>query len=523
MFFGVQHSNYTFNYYTEPNKRSSLAYKNQRCYWPRGKIIGGSGAINGMLYVRGNDNDFDNWGYEGWMYKDVEPYFERSVKVDSDRGYLMLSNHSTGCMNEHGFRKPESSPVMQFFPDIILAAADELGLRHLDNFGPGQYIGYSFLKTTIQFGRRASPGKSYLARVADRPNLKVIKYAQVIKLNFNAKGDAVQSVTFLLRNRSKFTIKARKEIILSAGAIDTPKILWLSGVGPRPEMKRHSLPVIHDLPIGENLQDHLLVPIFLRVPQNKDLGPITSQQTLNQIYEYLTGNCGYLSSIGTTTLTGFISTKGGRYPDIEFHHFTMQSQDYDSLDIYLKGISLKEEYGDFLRAILSENHLHIMYVILLNPKSIGHLKPMSGDYRDPPIIDANYFDHSDDVETVLRGIQFVERMEKTKSFQRHQFEILKMPVTECNAFEFKTLDYWKCYSKYFSTTLYHPVGTVKMARNATDGGCVNTRLKLHNVENLRVVDASIMPTIPSGNTNAPAVMVAERASDLIQEDWANSD
>uniref|UniRef100_A0A1A9WGI4 Glucose-methanol-choline oxidoreductase N-terminal domain-containing protein n=1 Tax=Glossina brevipalpis TaxID=37001 RepID=A0A1A9WGI4_9MUSC len=514
LFPGVQHSNYTYNYFLEPNERYCLATKDKRCYWPRGKSIGGSGAINAMLYIRGNRQDYDQWltnGNTGWGFDDVWPYFEKSTRPTGN------STHPQGYVTLNEYPVYEKDIF-----SMIYNGAEELGVPKVDDFTEGNYLGYAIVKSTVRNGERMSTGKSYLGKVAERPNLKVIKNAQVTRLHFDTNQKRVTLVEYMLRDKHLMTVEVHKEVILSAGTIDSAKLLMLSGVGPRSLLQSLEIPVKHDLPIGKNLQDHIYVPVFWRSYENL-AESINESQILDSIYQYLIHRRGPLSTTGTASLTAFLKTDSDEsielYPDIEIHHVTINRGDFIGLNIYLKNVAIAERYHPYFREIVEKSHLVTMDIILAKPISKGVLKLKSSNYQDKPIIDANYLSSSEEIDTLLKGLNHSMRLEKTNAFRNSRSQIAHIPIEECDKYEFKSRDYWKCYIKYFTSTVYHHVGTVKMAPRDDSTGCVDHHLKLHGVDNLRVVDASIMPTIPSCNTNAPTIMIAERASDFIKAKW----
>lgn len=254
----MQHSNYSYSYFAEPSDRYCKAFDGNKCHWPRGKFIGGTGGINGMVYVRGNRFDYERWlkeGNTGWGFEDVWPYFEKSLRPVGNKtnpqGYVILNEFP------------------RFDEDIfsmIFNSAQELEVPKVPEFTEGSYIGYSDLKGTIEDGLRVSTGKSYLGKVSQRPNLKVIKNAQVTKLEFGNSGKKVNSVEFLLQQHHKLKVKIKRELILSAGVIDSAKLLMLSSIGPDYVLKPLNIPIIKNLPIGENLQDHVKINIYLRLP-----------------------------------------------------------------------------------------------------------------------------------------------------------------------------------------------------------------------------------------------------------------
>ncbi|KAM7347183.1 glucose dehydrogenase [FAD, quinone]-like [Cochliomyia hominivorax] len=512
-FFGIQHTNYSYAYYTEPNECSCKAFENNRCHWPRGKFIGGTGGINGMLYVRGNRFDYDRWlkeGSIGWGFEDVWPYFQKSVTP------VGTKTHPQGYVTLNEFP--------HFDEDIfsmIFQGSSELGIPRVEEFGEGSYIGYSHVKGTIENGLRISTGKGHLGRVSQRPNLKVIKNAQVTKLEFDKSGKMVKSIEFILRQEHKLKVEVKREAIVSAGTIDSPKLLMLSGVGPEYKLKPLNIPVIKNLPIGENLQDHVLIQLYLRLPAN----PPDQKQLLDAIYQYLIHKTGPLTSHGTASLTGFINTdptSNSPYPDIEMHHFIQRRGDFLALDLFLNGFKTKPEFKSFLRENIANYDILAMFVVLAHPKSLGDLTLKSTSPQDPPIINANYLTHPEDAEVLLQAMKYIMNLVQTQAFREKQVEILQIPIKECDRFEFKSDEYWRCYFTYFSSSCYHHVGTVKMGDEHDKRSCVDPRLKVKGVQNLRVIDASIMPHVPSGNTNGPTIMIAEKAADLVKEDWRHN-
>lgn len=513
MFFGIQHTEFTYPYYVEPNGRSCKAFKNDQCHWPRGKVIGGSGAINAMLFVRGNRFDYDRWskeGSDGWSYDEIWPYFEKLVRPVGNethpQGYVMVN---------------EFPHFDEDIGDILFKGSSELGVPTVEEFIEGSYIGYSRIKGTINNGHRASTGKGHLGKVSHRPNLKVIKNAQVTKLIFDSTGKRVEAIEFNLRQKHQLKVNVNREAILSAGTIDTPKVLMLSGVGPQKELDAFNIPVIHDLPIGENLQDHVLIQVYWRLPGN----PYDQKQLLDAVYQYLIHNRGPFTAHGPTSITGFINTnfeKNNVYPDIELHHLIIRRGDLLGLDQLIGGFNVKDELKAELLNTVKDYDILVMFAILAHPKSVGNLQLKSNSPQDPPLIKADYLSASEDVEVLLRAMQYLMKLEQTQAFREKQVELLHIPLEECDQYQFKSENYWKCYFSYFSSTCYHHVGTVKMGAANDESACVDSCLKLKGTDNLRVIDASVMPYVTSGNTNAPTAMIAEKASDLIKEYWSAS-
>ncbi|XP_065364081.1 glucose dehydrogenase [FAD, quinone]-like [Calliphora vicina] len=510
-FFGVQNTNFTYSYLSEPNGKSCKAYKDNRCHWPRGKVIGGTGAINGMLYVRGNRFGYDRWleeGNTGWGFDDIWPYFEKSIRPVGNE------THPQGYVALNEFPRFDEDIF-----SMIFKGTGELGLPRVEEFGEGNYIGYGHAKGTIQNGRRASTGKGYLGKISKRPNLKVIKNAQVTKLEFDHTGQTVKSVEFLIKQRDKLKVEIKREVVISAGTVDSPKLLMLSGVGPEQKLKSLNIPVMKNLSIGENLQDHVMIQVYLRLPAN----PPDQKQLLDTIYQYLIHNRGPLTSHGTASLTGFINTNfstNSTYPDMQFFHIITRRGDSNGLDILLNGFKVKDDLRPYFRENIENFDMMTIFSVLAHPKSVGDITLKSSTPQDPPIINANYLSAQEDVEVLLQGMAYLMKLEQTQAFREKQVEILQIPIKECDQFEFKTEPYWRCYFTYFSSTSYHPVGTVKMGPLDDNSACVDPRLKVKGVNNLRVVDASIMPYVPSANIYGPTIMIAEKAADLIKEDWS---
>lgn len=485
--------------------------KNGVCYWPRGKLIGGSGSINAMLYVKGNRRDYDTWkdqGNKGWGWDDVLPYFEKSLRNESGAGLTLNKFENFDSMTE-----------------IIIEAAKELGNEILnDDFAENQDIGYCEIYGNHKNGRRASTAKSYLAAAKDRPNLHVIKNAIAKKINLSSDGNTIESVTFVYNGEHEMTVKAKKEVVLSAGAIDTPKLLLLSGFGPKQHLNNLGIPVVRDLRVGDNLQDHVMIPMFYKIQEGTSK-VLSEKDNLDNIYNYLIHQKGPLSTHGLVGLVGFVNsneTSDSPYPDIEYHHIPLLRQS-PSFEIVMNAFGYKSSIVNSFRPAHERSNLFLTFVVLLNPKSSGSIRLKSSNYQDHPKIFANYLEDPEDVETLLRGVKYQLKFDETNAFKKEGGQFLAPSLPECDKFEFKSDDYLLCYMKYMSTTVYHPVGTAKMGPISDKTAVVDDRLCLKSVKGLRVVDASIMPKMISANTNAPTIMIAEKAADLIKEDWGKLD
>ncbi|KAH8394426.1 hypothetical protein KR222_005200 [Zaprionus bogoriensis] len=514
LFFALQHTEYMWNYYTEPSDTACLAMQGRRCYMPRGRMIGGSGAANAMLYVRGNRRDFDGWaelGNTGWSYDEVLPYFERSVRAGN-------ATPPVGYTTINEFEEQDAEVRL-----MIRDAGVELGLPSVRQFAEGSYVGTATVPGTVQRGQRMTTAKGYLSRVADRPNLHVVKHAQVTHLHFNEAGERVESISFV-RNERTYRVGVAREAVLSAGSIDSPALLLRSGIGPRDQLDQVQVNVVRDLPgVGNNLQDHVLVPIFMQMDEGVAVAS-TQQELLSGIYEYLMQRTGPLSAHGTVPLVSFLNTANSstdpRYPDVENHHLFFQRGRQDALDTFLAGLSIQRQYVQVLREQLATSHLLCTFVLLVQPQSTGHVRLRSADYRQPPLLINNYLTQPADVETLLRGIRHQEAMERTAAYRQHGIQLLRLPIEECDGqHEFRSDAYWRCYAKYFSITCYHQTSTLKMGPASDPQACVSPRLQLHGASNLRVADASVMPKIVSANTNAATIMIGERAADFIAQDW----
>lgn len=514
MFFSNQNSAADWNFRTEP-ENACLAYEDG-CVWPRGKMLGGSHGMNAMLYIRGHDRDYDQWealGNPTWNYETVLKYFKKSEanqnlsfvehqdgKYHGNKGYLIVDKYG----------EPDS------FSKIFLDAGKEIGYEFVDDLNREHLLGYAYAQGTIHKGFRQSVAKTFLGPAKDRPNLHVIKHAHATRILFN--GNDASGVEFIYNGTHKMRAINRKEIVLSAGAVSSPPLLMLSGIGPKEHLQKFNIPVTVDAAVGKSLQDHVIARVFLgfhRSSPEKE----TLLDLLDQVYNFAIHKTGRLTGIGTSDLVAFVNTQNGTgYPDIELHFLSFKKNSLE-FEPYLDLAKVIEPTASALLEHNKHVEIGVIYVILLNPKSAGRIELNSASSTDPPKIFANYFADDDDMETLLRGVKQQVDLTETKTYRKHEGEFLHLPIPACDQYAFKSDDYLRCYIRHFSCTLFHPTSTSKMGPDTDPDAVVDHRLRVKGVNRLRQADAGIMPVIVSANTNAATIMIGERAADFIKEDW----
>jgi choline dehydrogenase len=452
--------------------------------YPRGKTLGGCSAINGHIYMRGQARDYDHWrqlGLAGWGWSDVLPYFKKSE--DQVRGADEL--HGAGgplAVTEQRIHLP--------ILDKFVEAAVEAGLPRTDDFNRGNNEGVGYFQVTQRNGLRWSAAKAFLHPVKHRPNLTLITEAHVARLLFDGKR---ASGVELWRGGQLGWAAATREVLLAAGSIGSPHILQTSGIGPAATLQQNGVEVRHDLPgVGGNLQDHLQVRLVYKVQ-----GIGTLNERVNSPFGKLRIGLEYMlfrrgpMTMGASQLGCFAKSDASREtPNLEYH---IQPLSTDRL-------------GDPLHPFPAMT----CSVCNLRPESRGTVTLKGSDTRTPPAIRPNYLSDPADQRVAVDAIKLTRRiMLETKAFAPHKPDEL-VPGTKA-----RSDDELLAAARAYGSTIFHPVGTCKMGRPDDPLAVVDERLRLRGIDGLRVIDASVMPTITSGNTNAPVIMIAEKAADLI--------
>ncbi|KAK6190335.1 hypothetical protein SNE40_002225 [Patella caerulea] len=501
----AQRTEYDWQYSSVPQKNCCKGLKGQRMPMPRGKVLGGSSQINYNVYVRGHRKDYDDWskaGCDGWSYSEVLPYFIRSENIKP------FNNMETEYHGKTGPLGVSESHITDF-PSFMIEAGKELG------YGTGDYNGreqkgFFAAQATIQDGERCSTAKAFLwPAVTSCKNLHVLTNAHVKKVVI--KNKKAVGVEFYHKGTLK-SVSVNKEIILSAGALSSPQILMLSGIGPKEHLKTHGIPVVADLPVGNHLQDHITFAYYYKT---KDLvfSSINKTQSLWALAQYLTTKTGVLTAPGGIESLAFITTdpKTPEYPDLQIHAVHLMTNEEMLHDI----AALDLKYADHVSGIDGINGFILVYT-LLRPKSHGTVRLNSTDAMQHPVIDPRYLENKEDVDSLLRGVRFSQKLATTKTFKSQGTEFFHKPFSPClEKSKFDSDEYWRCYLGYFNLAVYHPTGTCKMGRTEDPTTVVDPQLRVKGIHGLRIADASIMPSIVSGNTNAPCIMIGEKAADMI--------
>lgn len=427
---------------------------------PHGKALGGSSSTNAMIYIRGNAHDYAQWqasGNPGWNYSEVLPYFKKS------------ENQQQGASEFHGINGPlsVSAPIAPHpLSHRFIDAASKLGYNRNPDFNGAQQEGAGLYQLTVKEGRRQSTAVAYLHPILDRPNLTIQTGALVTRILLEGRRTFGVAYT---QNGTEYHVQVNQEVILSAGVYNSPKLLMLSGIGSAEHLHAFDIPVIADLPgVGQNLQDHLLVPVGYQSTQALPLIAPTS----NLVEAGLFLHSGKSNEVA---------------PDLQFL-FSPALLANPTLAYDVPGVTL--------------------IACLINPQSRGTVTLLSANPADPPAIQANYLQHETDLQVLVEGIKIARQLAHSGVFDEFLGEEAApgSDITSDKAIA--------AYIRQTANTYWHPVGTCKMGNDSL--AVVDAQLRVHSIEGLRVVDASVMPTIPSGNTNAPTIMIGEKAADLIK-------
>lgn len=508
---------YSYEYFGK-SKCACLSFE-KGCWAPSGKMLGGSGGHNGMIYVRGNDFDFDNWERLGkgedsaseWGWRNVLPYFKKSEK-NLNPDILRNRYYHSGRGPQFVDNYIQSDPLC----DALIDAGVESGYDRLTDFNAGLWLGYGFAQGTLANGTRQSTAKTFLTPASRQSNVDVILNATVSEVLI--ENDIATGVRFTY-DGIEFVARNNKEIILSAGAFGTPQILQLSGIGPRKHLERRGIPVKKNLAVGENLQDHSAVPLFFRFKSRKP-GGNTDEETLLSFYEYFVNRTGAFADKGSEIVNVFLNTDGNSpYPNnqVTLLHFIQNTSDFGA---FVNLFGLVEPAKS---ALLQQNLLNdivIVVVALLKPQSTGKVTLQSNRIEDPPNIDFDWLSNDADLEILLKAMNQQIALSKTAAYKAYDAQVLQFPLPDCDCLIGPDMDdYYRCYARQMTTTSFHYVGTCKMGPDDDKQAVLDYRLRVKGVNGLRVVDASIMPVITSGNTNAPSIMIAEKGADMIKADW----
>ncbi|XP_055295157.1 glucose dehydrogenase [FAD, quinone]-like [Sitodiplosis mosellana] len=478
------------------------------CFIPRAKMLGGCSSINFMLFGRGVAEDYGEWaalGNPGWDYESVLPYFK---KYEGNQNETLVAYKNGRYHNATGPVKISSTPLTDLNL-LVENAYRSAGVPFIPELNADFKLGYSEFQSTYFNGIRSSTAQAYLLPAKNRKNLYVIKHAYVNRILLNKSNEAY-GVEFTYKGKHKLKAIAKREVIVSAGTVQSPSLLMRSGIGPSQHLQEHKITAKVDLPVGENYIDHIYTHLLFKY--NVSTEPLPSTFQFDSLYEYVTTKGGPLSVV--PYMTGYLDTfnKTGR-PDILFFTTNFPRGIPESS---ITGFNKFTGFELFNKIMIIETKAHDVVIItldLIKPKSRGTLRLSKSPDSKKPLIHTNLLSDPSDRATLVAAIKQQMALTSQKPFQTLGFEYLPIPIAECDALVPNSDSYWDCYIQYVSTVGSHQVGTSKM------GAVVDNRLRVYNTTGLRQIDCGIIPVPISAPTNGAAMMVGEKGADLIKQDY----
>lgn len=510
-----------YDYQSEPDENLYKGLSNEVSSVPRGKASGGSSTVNAQIFLRGSRKDYDDWkdmGCEGWDYESALQYFKK-MEDYRGRNYNPIYHNKGGPLTVSTLHSVD--PVVPVF----LQGFAETNLTFVPDLNGDFKAGFGFPDSSTRDGRRCGTFKAYVPLAKSRRNFFFARNVFVRKVIVDEQTRTAKGVEVSLANGKTCSVNVLKEVILSAGTIASPQLLMLSGIGPKAHLESLGIPVIADLPVGQNYHDHPgFAGMILTDRINRSIAQIQAEsiKTINDIKDLTEKKLG---TIGLSTPQAFINTlnDGSPQPDIQLviarvpFQSLHQTTNKKSALHNLYGIS--EKTSDLFAEWINKTDILLMILIICQGKSRGHIELKSTNPEDGPKIYPNLLGTQEDIDKMLRGVHYVQKLAKTESVVNAGLELQRINYEACQEYDFESDDYWKCAFNQILTGFYHPVGSVKMGAENDASAVLNPRLKVKQVNNLRVVDGSSIPQIVSVNVNPSIIMLAEKAADLIKEDY----
>ncbi|XP_053617633.1 glucose dehydrogenase [FAD, quinone]-like [Plodia interpunctella] len=520
-----QSTDYVWHYYMEHQDGVCLGMENERCFWPRGKAVGGTSVINYMIYTRGRPQEWDRIaaaGNYGWAYNDVLQYYKKSERAKLD-GY-----ENSPTRNKDGRMPVEFVQRRTKLIKAFLEAGKLLGHPTVDYNSPNE-LGFGYVQVTAQDGHRQSAAKVFLHKHKNRRNLHVLPESTATRVLIDEQTKTAYGVEFVRKGKT-YVIKARKEVILSAGPIASPQLLMLSGVGPRDHLISKGIHVVQDLPVGQTLYDHICFPgaIFELNTTGVSFNE-NSAIDLTSIISWLRDGDSDLASPGAVEGIGYIKTPVSNdpepIPDIELISIggsILADGGPGGSKAVRKGMRIKEEVFNDAFGPIDTRDAWSAFPMLLHPKSVGRLELRDRNPFSHPRIYGNYLTDKTDSATFVASIRHIQALAATEPFQKFGARVYPANYPACRSTVFDSDEYWECAVRTLTATLHHQIATCRMGPVGDPLAVVDPELRVHGISRLRVVDSSVIPRTTSAHTNAPAIMIGEKAADMIKDTWRSS-